>query len=68
MGNVEINGFLTFLAVKRKVAASTQNQTFSALLLLWTQVLQIPIQVVRFVPSGPSVCRSPCRSMKSAGS
>ncbi len=32
MGEVEIEAFLTHLAVKRKVAASTQNQALSALL------------------------------------
>ena len=31
MGSAEINRFLTHLAVDRKVAASTQNQAFSAL-------------------------------------
>ena len=45
MGNQEINVYLTYLAVTRKVAASTQNQAFSALLFLYTQVLQMPIQV-----------------------
>ncbi|NJK38291.1 MAG: hypothetical protein HC835_04370 [Oscillatoriales cyanobacterium RM2_1_1] len=30
MGSVEIETFLTHLAVEEKVAASTQNQTFSA--------------------------------------
>jgi hypothetical protein len=34
MAETEINGFLTHLAVKEKVSASTQNQALSALLLL----------------------------------
>ena len=35
----EINGFLTHLAVKEKVSASTQNQALSALLFLYRHVL-----------------------------
>jgi site-specific recombinase XerD len=42
MGNPEVSQFLTYLAVNRKVAASTQNQSFSALLFLYSQVLQQP--------------------------
>jgi hypothetical protein len=34
MGAEEIERFLTFLAVQRRVSASTQNQAFAALLLL----------------------------------
>lgn len=39
MGSDEINRFLSHLAVERKVAASTQNQALSALLLLFREVL-----------------------------
>jgi integron integrase len=39
MGEKEITEFLTHLAVERGVAASTQNQAFSALLFLYQQVL-----------------------------
>jgi integron integrase len=42
MGSAEVSQFLTHLAVKRKVAASTQNQALSALLFLYSQVLQQP--------------------------
>lgn len=44
MGAGEITQFLTDLAVRRKVAASTQNQALSALLFLYREVLgqQIP--------------------------
>jgi site-specific recombinase XerD len=45
MADREINQFLTHLAVERKVAASTQNQAFSALLFLFTQVLKREIKV-----------------------
>jgi site-specific recombinase XerD len=39
MGEPEINAFLTHLAVKQKVSASTQNQALSALLFLYRYVL-----------------------------
>jgi integron integrase len=39
MGKKEIEAFLTDLAVKGNVAASTQNQAFSALLFLYEKVL-----------------------------
>ena len=40
MSEKEITEFLTHLAVKKHVAASTQNQAFCALLFLYQQVLQ----------------------------
>ncbi len=39
MGAVEIGAYLTHLAVARRVAASTQNVAFNALLFLYKQVL-----------------------------
>ena len=39
MAEPEINAFLTHLAVKEQVSASTQNQAFSALLFLYRHVL-----------------------------
>ena len=39
MGAAEVEAFLTHLAVKENVAASTQNQALSALLFLYRQVL-----------------------------
>jgi len=39
MGEPEINAYLTHLAVKEKVSASTQNQALSALLFLYRHVL-----------------------------
>jgi integron integrase len=39
MGEPEITAFLTWLAVERKVAASTQNQALSAILFLYQKVL-----------------------------
>jgi len=43
MAEPEINTFLTHLAVKEKVSASTQNQALSALLFLYRHVLGRPI-------------------------
>ena len=39
MAEPEINAFLTHLAVKEKVSASTQNQALSALLFLYRHVI-----------------------------
>jgi hypothetical protein len=36
----QVKGFLTFLAVDRKVSASTQNQAFNALLFFYRHVLE----------------------------
>ena len=40
MGEPEINAFLTHLAVKERVSASTQNQALSAILFLYRYVLK----------------------------
>jgi integron integrase len=37
----DVTNFLTYLAVKKKVSASTQNQAFNALLFLFRDVLKI---------------------------
>jgi integron integrase len=44
MGTVEINDFLTSLAVEGHVAASTQNQARSALLFLYQKVLEVRLE------------------------
>ncbi len=44
MGVVEIERFLTHLAVKEKVSAATQNQAFNALLFLYREVLGISME------------------------
>ena len=41
MGKVEIEQFLTHLAVEQNVAPSTQNQAFNAILFLYREVLDI---------------------------
>jgi integron integrase len=43
MGKLELEAFLTHLAVERNVAASTQNQAKSALLFLYREVLELEL-------------------------
>jgi integron integrase len=43
MGTAEVEAFLTDLAVRGKVAASTQNQAFCAILFLYKQVLEMDV-------------------------
>ena len=43
MGAAEVTHFLSWLAVEKKVAASTQNQALSALLFLYRNVLEIDL-------------------------
>jgi integron integrase len=52
MGASHVSQFLTWLAVDRRVSASTQNQALSALLFLYTHVLAIEI------PAMPPVVRA----------
>lgn len=42
MGGKEIGEFITYLAVERKVSASTQNQALNALVFVYKQVLKMP--------------------------
>jgi integron integrase len=46
LGEKEISDYLTFLAVKKKVAASTQNQALSAILFLYKEVLKKNIEQI----------------------
>jgi integron integrase len=43
MGAVEVEAFLTHLAVTRNVAAATQNQALAALLFLYKEVLKVEL-------------------------
>ena len=45
LGDVEVNQFLTYLAVERKVAASTQNRALAALVFLYREVLQLNLKL-----------------------
>ena len=44
MGKVEIETFLTHLAVEKHVSPATQNQAFNAILFLYRDILNIPMQ------------------------
>src|SRR5436189_99697 len=46
MGEEEIAAFLSHLAIDRRVAASTQNQAFSALLFLYQHVLDRKLESI----------------------
>jgi len=43
LGEAEVARFLSYLAVKRKVSASTQNQALNALVFLYRAVLERPL-------------------------
>ena len=43
LGEVQVQQFLEYLAIQRLVAASTQNQAFSALLFFFKRVLKRPL-------------------------
>ena len=43
MGATEVEGFLTHLAVDRRVSASTQNQALGAILFLYRHVLEVDL-------------------------
>ncbi len=47
MGEDEVGQFLTFLAVKRNVAASTQNQALNAIVFLYKRVLDQPLGLIQ---------------------
>lgn len=43
LGEMEVSAFLTYLAVGRRVSASTQNQALSAILFLYRKALKIEL-------------------------
>jgi len=51
MSSLEVESFLTHLAVNRNVAANTQNVAFNALIYLYRAVLKAPLE-------GVDACRS----------
>ena len=54
MGAVEVDAFLSHLAVERKVAAATQNQALNAIVFLYKQALEIDPGSFRAVRARPS--------------
>ncbi|WP_290648710.1 integron integrase [Aquisalimonas sp.] len=59
MGAREVEAFLTHLASNRDVAASTQNQAFSALLFLYRDVLGVQLEAVQNVERAKKPTRLP---------
>lgn len=43
MGSAEVTAFLSDLAVRRNVSASTQTQALNAILFLYRDVLKVPL-------------------------
>lgn len=59
MGAAEVETFLTHLAVKNKVSASTQNQAKSALLFLYREVLEQKLEWLEKVTQAKTAKRLP---------
>lgn len=59
MGKLEVEAFLTHLAVDRKVSASTQNQALNAILFLYRQVLKIELPWLEDVTRAKKPTRLP---------
>jgi site-specific recombinase XerD len=55
----DVTAFLTSLAIEKSVAASTQNQAFSALMFLYKDVLQHDLGVVEHAPRAKVPVRVP---------
>jgi integron integrase len=50
LSSSDVKDFLTFLAVNRKVSASTQNQAFNAILFLYRHILKTEFGEIKDVP------------------
>ncbi|MDT7604044.1 MAG: hypothetical protein QOF61_2041 [Acidobacteriota bacterium] len=59
MGAPEVRNYLSNLAVKRNVAASTQNQALSAILFLYREVLDIKLDWIEGVERAKKTVRLP---------
>ena len=59
MGATDISAFLTWLATKQHVSASTQNQALAALLFLYEHVLRLPVGPVEHVVRAKMPLRLP---------
>src|SRR5687768_670948 len=59
LGGREVEAFLSSLAVKDKVAASTQNQALSALLFLYREVLRVDLPWMEHVIRAKRPARLP---------
>ena len=68
MGAAEISAFLAWLAVQRRVSASTQNQALSALLFLYKHVLGLDLGPIEHVPRARMPDKLPVVEKKSGSS
>ena len=59
LGTAEVRAYLTHLAVRQQVSASTQNQAFSALLFLFREVLERKVEGLDDTPRAKSSVRLP---------
>jgi len=59
LGEAEVIGFLTHLAVERRVARSTQAQALGALQLLYREVLRLPMGDARAMVRAAAPARLP---------
>jgi integrase len=59
MGAAEVEGFLTHLAVAKRVSASTQNKAKSAVLFLYKEVLGAPLPCLEGIESAKRPARLP---------
>jgi integron integrase len=59
MGAAEIEQFLNYLAVEKRVAASTQNQALSALIFLYRAVLRLDLEWMKNLERAKKPARLP---------
>jgi len=59
MGEQEISEFLTHLAVKKKVASSTQNQALNAIVFLYREILKRDLGEIRDIQWAKRPARLP---------
>ena len=67
MGAAEVEGFLTHLAVAKRVSASTQNQAKSAVLFLYKEVLGEPLPWLESIESAKRPARLPVVLTRAGG-
>lgn len=67
MGAAEVEAFLSDLAVRRDVSASTQNQALAALLFLYKQVLKQDLPWLGDVVRAKKTYSAACRAVLTRG-
>jgi hypothetical protein len=55
--SASVRDYLTYLALRQRVSASTQNQAFCAIFLLCREVLGVKVESLSLVPRAPRVPR-----------